>query len=54
MNGEDALTANGIDDKRKMEEIDDLQHKKYEEKDHSLVERMMMKICRLIKDRHIF
>ena len=28
MNGKDALTANGIDDKWKMEEIDELQHKK--------------------------
>ena len=30
MNGEDALTANGIDDKWKMEEINELQHKKKE------------------------
>ena len=35
MNGEDALTANGIDGKQKMEEIDELQHKKKEKKDHS-------------------
>ena len=34
-NGEDALTTNGIDGKRKMEEIDELQHKKKEKKDHS-------------------
>ena len=33
MNGEDALTANGIDDKWKMEEINELQHKKKEKKD---------------------
>ena len=35
INGEDALTVNGIDGKRKMEEIDELQHKKKEKKDHS-------------------
>ena len=35
MNGEDALTANGIDDKWKMEEIDELQHKKKKKKDRS-------------------
>ena len=28
MNREDALTANGVDGKRGMEEIDELQHKK--------------------------
>ena len=35
MNWEDALMANGIDGKRKMEETDELQHKKKEKKDHS-------------------
>ena len=35
MNRKDALTTNGIDGKRKMEEIDDLQHKKKEKKDCS-------------------
>ena len=35
INGEDALTVNGIDGKRKMEEIDKLQHKKKEKKDRS-------------------
>ena len=35
MNRKDALIANGIDGKRKMEEIDELQHKKKEKKDHS-------------------
>ena len=34
-NREDALTTNGIDGKQKMEEIDELQHKKKEKKDHS-------------------
>ena len=35
MNGEDALTANGVDGKRRMEEIDELQHKRKEKKDRS-------------------
>ena len=35
MNGKDALMANGIDGKRKMEEIDELQHKNKEKKDGS-------------------
>lgn len=35
MNEKDALTANGMDDKWKMEEIYELQHKKKEKKDHS-------------------
>ena len=35
MNGEDALTVNGIDDKQKMEEIDEPQHKKKEKIDRS-------------------
>ena len=32
MNGEDALTADGVDGRRTMEEIDKLQHKKKEKK----------------------
>ena len=36
MNGEDALTANGVEGKWRMEEIDELQHKKKENKDCSL------------------
>ena len=35
MNGEDALTTNGVDGKRRMEEIDELQHKKKKKKDRS-------------------
>ena len=35
MNGEDALTTNGVDGKWRMEEIDELQHKKKEKKDRS-------------------
>ena len=35
MNREDALIANGIDGKQKMEEIDEFQHKKKEKKDRS-------------------
>ena len=35
MNRKDALTANGIDGKQKMEEFNELQHKKKEKKDHS-------------------
>ena len=35
MNRKDALTANGIDGKQKMEEFNDLQHKKKEKKDRS-------------------
>ena len=35
MNWEDALMANGIDGKQKMEEIDEFQHKKKEKKDSS-------------------
>ena len=35
MNRKDALTANGIDGKQKTEEINELQHKKKEKKDHS-------------------
>ena len=35
MNGEDALTANGVDGKWRMKEIDELQHKKKEKKDRS-------------------
>ena len=35
INGEDALIVNGIDGKQKMEEIDELQHKKKEKKDRS-------------------
>ena len=34
MNQEDALMAEGVDGKRKMEEIDKLRHKKKEKKDH--------------------
>ena len=33
MNRKDALTANGIDGKQKMEEFNELQHKKKEKKD---------------------
>ena len=36
MNGEDALTANGVNGKWRMEEIYELQHKKKEKKDRSL------------------
>ena len=35
MNREDALMANGVDGKQRMEEIDELQHKKKEKKDRS-------------------
>ena len=35
MNRKDALTANGIDGKRKTEKIDELHHKKMEKKDRS-------------------
>ena len=35
MNRKDALTANGIDGKQKMEEFNELQHKKKEKKDRS-------------------
>ena len=35
INGEDALTANGVDGKWRMEEIDELQHKKKKKKDRS-------------------
>ena len=35
INGENALTMNGIDGKQKMEEIDEFQHKKKEKKDSS-------------------
>ena len=35
INGKDALIVNGIDGKRKMEEINELQHKKKEKKDRS-------------------
>ena len=35
MNGEDALTANGVNGKWRMEEIYELQHKKKEKKDRS-------------------
>ena len=35
MNGEFALTANGVDGMRRMEEIDEIQHKKKEKKDRS-------------------
>ena len=35
MNRKDALMENGIDGKQKMEEFNELQHKKKEKKDHS-------------------
>lgn len=35
MNRNDALTANGVNGKQRMEEIDELQHKKKEKKDRS-------------------
>ena len=35
MNRNDALTANGVNGKQRMEEIDELQHKKKEMKDRS-------------------
>ena len=54
MNREDALTANGVDGKRGMEEIDKLQHKKKEKKDHSPSQRMTTKIRRHIQDRQVF
>ena len=54
MNREDALTANGVDGKRGMEEIDELQHKKKEKKDHSPSQRMTTKIRRYIQDRQVF
>ena len=54
MNKKDALTENGIDGKQKMEEIDELQHKKRRRRIIPLVERMTMKIHKLIQDHQIF
>ena len=54
MNREDALMANRIDGKRKMEEIDELQHKKRRRRIIPLVKRMTMKIHSLLQDQQVF
>ena len=54
MNGEDALTTNGIDGKQKMEEINELQHKKKEKKDCSPSQKIDNENTQLIQDRQVF
>ena len=54
MNEEDALTTNGIDGKQKMEEINELQHKKKEKKDCSPSRKIDNENTQLIQDRQVF
>ena len=54
INGKDALIVNGIDGKRKMEEINELQHKKKEKKDCSPSRKIDNENTQLIQDRQVF